>query len=81
MNKKILPKIVHWSFAIFTIIYIFTGFGITSFQFITPMTFGLLSKSLSLQLHTFLIYPFIFLFLLHIFLSNHNKFWGIFFKK
>jgi len=72
-TKRKLMILVHWVFTVFTIIYILTGFGITNYQIITPMTFGFLSKASSLQLHTTLIYPFILLFTLHILLTTYKK--------
>lgn len=73
MNKKQYFKIIHWTFTIFVIVYILTGFGITEYQIIESITFGTLSKPLAFQLHTFLIYPFIILLSLHILLSINNK--------
>jgi hypothetical protein len=43
-----------------------TGFGITNYQLVQDLTFGLLSKSLSFQLHEALVIPLILLLGLHI---------------
>jgi len=68
MTKQYLVKrIVHWLLAIVAIIYLITGFGITEFRTVEPLTFGLLSKSLSFKIHNNLLVPFIVLLGLHIF--------------
>lgn len=69
MNKIIINRIIHWSFTAFIIFYIMTGFGISHFQIITPITFGLLSKPIAFQLHSYLIFPFIILLILHILIT------------
>ena len=56
----------HWFITIFIFFYILTGFGISHYQILEPGTFGLLSKALSFQLHSLLIYPMIFVLILHV---------------
>ena len=75
MNKKLIATIVHWSFTAFLLFYILTGFGITNFQIVRTITFGLVTKPLAFQLHTLFIYPFIILLILHILLSIKKKWW------
>jgi cytochrome b subunit of formate dehydrogenase len=71
VNQKI-KKLVHWIFAIVTIIFILTGFGITEYRLVEQFTFGLLTKSLSFEIHT-LAWPFfVILFVAHIFLAVGN---------
>jgi len=72
-KNKYIYRLIHWSLTVFTIIYIITGFGITNYQIVTPMTLGFLSKPLCFTLHTLLIYPFIILIFLHIFLTLFRK--------
>ena len=71
--KKKIKKLVHWSFTIFIIIYIITGFGITEFRIIQTITFGLLTKPSAFYLHSILIYPFIILLIFHIILTLNKK--------
>jgi len=71
--RNTIKKLVHWSFTIFIIFYIITGFGITEFRIIQTITFGLLKKPLAFHLHTILIYPFIILLILHIYLTLNKK--------
>jgi len=73
MKKNQIFKIIHWAFTIFLIFYIITGFGITEYQIIQSLTFDLLTKPISFQLHTILIYPFIILLLIPIGLTIYNK--------
>ena len=67
MNKKVVKKTVHWLLFVFIVIYLITGLGITQYRTIEPLTFGLLSKSLSLNIHQNLLIPFLALLGLHIF--------------
>ena len=71
--KKKIKKLIHWSFTIFIIIYIITGFGITEFRIIQTLTFGLLTKPSAFYLHSILIYPFIILLIFHILLTLNKK--------
>jgi hypothetical protein len=47
---------------------VITGFGITEFRTIEPLTLGLLTKPLSFQIHSALAYPFVVLLAVHIYL-------------
>ena len=73
--KKVIPvKLVHWSLLFFIVFYIISGFGISEYRIIEGITFGLLSKPLSFQIHLYLIYPLIILIFLHVFLTlKKNK--------
>jgi uncharacterized membrane protein YciS (DUF1049 family) len=51
------------------LILIVTGLGITEFRTVEALTFGLLSKNLSFQLHSLLWIPFIVVLVLHMALS------------
>ena len=56
-----------------TFFILFTGFGITYSGIIEPLTLGLLGKSLSFRLHTFLWGPFVVVVLIHIYFSVSPK--------
>ena len=66
MNPR---KIVHWIFFAFVIVYLITGFGITEYRMVEPLTLGILNKNLSFQIHNVLWIPFLILLALHIFLT------------
>jgi len=66
---SIVRTVVHWLVTILIVRYIFTGIGITYYNVIETVTFGWLSKLGAYQLHTFLLYPFIIVLVLHIALS------------
>jgi cytochrome b subunit of formate dehydrogenase len=68
MNQNLVKRIIHWSLLIVTVVYALTGLGITQYRTIEPLTFGLLSKFLSFQIHDNLLIPFLILLTLHILL-------------
>jgi cytochrome b subunit of formate dehydrogenase len=72
-NTKVVKKTVHWMFAFVTIIYVVTGLGILYYRIVESATFGLLTKALSYQIHTYLLIPFLVLLILHIYLALKNK--------
>jgi hypothetical protein len=49
-----------------SILFLLTGFGITQYQLVEKLTFGLLGKALSYKIHEILWAPFILLLLMHI---------------
>jgi len=63
-----LRRAVHYIFAFVTVVFVITGFGITEYRTIEPLTLGVLTKALSFQIHTALAYPFVALLILHIYL-------------
>ena len=64
--QNLIKQIIDWSLFAVTIIYLLTGLGITEYRIIEPMTFGLLGKSLSLEIHENLLRPFLVLLSLHL---------------
>ena len=50
-------------------LFIITGYGITQYQIVEKITFGLLTKSLSFKMHMWLIIPFIAFMLTHLYYS------------
>jgi cytochrome b subunit of formate dehydrogenase len=67
-DKETLRRAVHYIFTIVTLVFLITGFGITEYRTVEPMTFGILTKALAFQIHTALAYPFVALLALHIYL-------------
>jgi hypothetical protein len=70
MNKILLIVriITHWSLLVVTVLFVLSGLGITHYQIITPLTFGILDKALSFKVHDVLWLPFTILLVLHILL-------------
>jgi hypothetical protein len=73
MKDRTVKRLVIWLLGGATILILLTGFGITAPELVTPLTLGLLGKSVSYQLHTYLWGPFLILFLLHIYLAQKKK--------
>jgi len=67
MIRSLFKKGLDWALFGMTLIYLLTGLGITQFQIIEDLTFGLLNKNLSLRLHEDLLVPFLILLSLHVF--------------
>jgi cytochrome b subunit of formate dehydrogenase len=67
-NQRLMRRTIHWILTALVIIYLITGFGITEYGIIEPLTFGLLTKSLAHRIHMSLEIPFIILVVLHIWL-------------
>ena len=51
---------------ILTIIYLISGLGITQYQIIEPLTFGVLTRNLAFKIHDFLLVPFVVLLFVHV---------------
>jgi len=66
IDKKLVRKIIHWGLLGLIIIFIITGLGIARYRIIESITFGLLSKPISFQIHTYLIFPLVVFLYLHI---------------
>jgi hypothetical protein len=73
MKDRDVKQLVMWLLGGVTILFLLTGFGITSQDLVTPLTLGVFSKSVSYQLHTYLWGPFLILFLLHIYLARKKS--------
>ena len=48
------------------LLFVITGYGITRYQLVEKITFGLLNKALSFQIHSYLIFPLIIFLLIHL---------------
>ena len=68
VNQRLMKGTIHWLLTVVVIIYLITGFGITEYRIVEPLTFGLLTKSLAHKIHMNLEIPFIILLILHIWL-------------
>jgi len=65
--KKIIRKLLNWLLLIFTLLFLISGLGISYFRPMRSITFGLLTKQLSYQIHTLITVPFIILLAIHIY--------------
>jgi thiosulfate reductase cytochrome b subunit len=68
-DKETMKLAVHYLFALVTLIMLVSGLGITYYQTVQALTFGLLTKELSFQLHIAFVIPFVLLLALHIWLA------------
>ncbi|UCF59288.1 MAG: hypothetical protein JSV15_02440 [Candidatus Bathyarchaeota archaeon] len=66
MNQRLAKKLIDWTLYAVTIVYLLTGLGITQYRITERLTFGLLSKSVSLNIHENLLLPFLTLLSIHL---------------
>ena len=69
MARWNLRRVVGWLLLVFALLLVITGLGITEYRIIGAVTFGLLGKALSFQLHSLLWIPFLLVLALHLVLS------------
>lgn len=69
LKSRFFRKVVHWSLLVILVLKIVSGYGITQFKVVTPLTFGLMGKALAFQVHSALAAPLIVLLILHIYLT------------
>lgn len=81
MNTRVYRRWVNIILLILTFIVMLTGFGITYPGIVEPLTFGVLGKSLSHKIHTFLWGPFLIAVFIHIYLALGPMKWPSFEKK
>jgi hypothetical protein len=73
MKARTIRKIVAWTLCGVTLLFLLSGFGITSSEIVTPLTIGVMGKSFAYRLHTLLWGPFLVLLLLHIYLGMGRR--------
>lgn len=69
-----MKKIIRWLLFIIAALIIITGYGISNYKTVETLTFGLLTKSISFQIHTFLSLPFVILLIIHVYLAIKSNF-------
>ncbi|MDD3932491.1 MAG: hypothetical protein PHP55_01400 [Methanoculleus sp.] len=62
-------KLVSQTLLVLTLLFLISGFGITEPLLVRSLTFGLLDKALSQQIHSLLWGPFLIVLVLHIYYS------------
>lgn len=68
-TQRIIRKTTHWLLALGLVVYIVTGFGITEWQTVEPLTLGLLGKAESQKIHNAIEIPFVALLAVHLYFS------------
>jgi len=68
-TRKIIKKSLHWILVAYIAVYVVTGFGITDFQTVEPLTLGLMGKATAMQLHNNMEIPFLIIIGVHVYVS------------
>ena len=76
-NQQLVKKSIQWILTALVIIYLITGFGITEYRIVEPLTFGLLTKSLAQKIHISIEIPFIVFLISHIWLLPLLKYFKL----
>ncbi|MDD1665080.1 MAG: hypothetical protein LUQ32_06960 [Methanomicrobiales archaeon] len=71
MRQQDLRRVIGWILLALALLLVITGLGITEFRTVEAVTFGLLGKALSFQLHSLLWIPFLVVLAAHLALSCH----------
>jgi cytochrome b subunit of formate dehydrogenase len=71
--RRTIIKMVPWLLFVVSIMMVITGLGITRPVIVTPLTFGILDKAVSYQLHVLLWGPFLVLLLIHVYMFGIKK--------
>lgn len=74
MNIYKVHKVIHWGLFAGIILYLVSGLGITQSHIIEPLTFGLFTKSFSFKMHSWLLWPFLILLVLHIVITMSKEY-------
>ena len=75
-NLQLAKRTTQWMLTAAVIVYLLTGFGITQFRIVEPLTFGLLTRNLAHRIHVNIEIPFIVLLVVHIWvLPLVRRFW------
>jgi thiosulfate reductase cytochrome b subunit len=73
LKENPAKQVVHWLLLAVLLLYVLTGFGITSYRTVESITFGLLTKPLAFKIHDNLIIPFVVLIGLHIYQQTKKR--------
>jgi len=57
---------IRYLLLVLTLVYLISGLGVTQYQIIGPLTFGLLTRNLAFKIHDFLLVPFAVLLFVHV---------------
>ncbi|MFH1822542.1 MAG: hypothetical protein ABH830_02465 [Patescibacteria group bacterium] len=73
MNKIYIKRTVHILLLIITILLIISGYGITHFRIVSPLTLNIVNKAVAFKLHSYLAIAFIVLLAAHIINIRRRK--------
>ena len=74
MDGKVqLKRTVAWTLLVVSVLFLLSGFGITQYQIVTALTFGVLEKAVAFQVHEWLWIPFVVLLVVHVYLGMFRK--------
>lgn len=78
MKASLIEKIhlntaVHWLLTLAVLLYLVSGLGISNYQAVEEITFGVLTKELSFKLHGLPFFPFVALLAFHIYFTITRK--------
>ncbi len=65
-NIRNIGRICGWLAAVLLLFTLLTGYGITEFRIVEPLTLGLLGKAAAQRLHSYTELPLVMLFAVHI---------------
>jgi cytochrome b561 len=66
-------KLVHWALFALTVAYLISGLGITQYQAVELLSFGLFGKALCMRIHESLSYAFVPALFLHVYFKLKKK--------
>jgi thiosulfate reductase cytochrome b subunit len=69
MSYRTLTRLVHWTLLAVGLLTVMSGLGITEYQTVTALTFGLLNKASAFKLHLWMWIPFLVLLAAHVLLT------------
>ena len=69
MNSRIVKRAVHYGLTALIIIMLFSGFGITEYRTVEPLTAGVFTQGGAFWLHSLLAIPFAVLLAVHMYIT------------
>ena len=70
MHRRRIARVVHWLVLVLSVLLVVSGLGITEYQTVTALTFGLLGKATAFKLHLVLWMPFLIALVAHVLLTT-----------
>jgi thiosulfate reductase cytochrome b subunit len=73
MDYRKMAKLVHWTLLVAALFTLVSGLGITEYQTVGSLTFGLLNKASAFKLHLWVWIPFLVLLVVHVLLTARPR--------
>jgi thiosulfate reductase cytochrome b subunit len=73
MSGRTVAKLVHWALLVTAVVTVVSGLGITEYQAVGTLTFGLLNKASAFKLHLWAWMPFLVLLATHVLLAMRRE--------